>query len=132
MGAEKHSRRNFIRLAGAGIFLSTVFLWDELVRSQKQLSERISITLPFNPNKAFIFYKDAIIINSQGKTSVYSSKCTHLGCTISHTENGELVCPCHGSRFDKEGNPLKGPAVKPLEKLAFELDKSGQQITINL
>ncbi|GAB4297277.1 MAG: hypothetical protein Fur0034_07140 [Desulfuromonadia bacterium] len=42
--------------------------------------------------------------------------CTHLGCTVSVGE-GEMVCPCHGSRFDREGGVLSGPAASPLGRL---------------
>ena len=132
MAAEKHNRRNFIKLAGAGILAGTLVLWDRLVHSQKQLLQKSNITLPFNPNQEFTFHKDVIIINQENKLSVYTAKCTHLGCTIGHAENGELVCPCHGSKFDMEGNPLKGPAVRPLQKLAYQLDQNKQQITIEL
>jgi Rieske Fe-S protein len=130
--AEKHNRRNFIKLAGAGILAGTVFLWDRLVHSQKQLLQKSSITVSFNPNQEFTFHKEVIIVNKESQLSVYSSKCTHLGCTIGHVENGELVCPCHGSKYNLEGNPIKGPAVRPLKKLAFEIDDSNQQISIEL
>lgn len=132
LAEKKHNRRNFIKLAGAGIILGTAFLWEKLVRSQKQLSQIQSITIPFNLNQEFTFHRDVIVANKNNNIVVYSSKCTHLGCTIGHAENGELVCPCHGSKFDIEGNPLNGPAVRPLQKLAYQLDKNKQQITIEL
>lgn len=119
-------------MAGAGILLGTAFLWDKLVKSQQQLSKVQSITLPFNPNQKFTFHKDVIIVNSESNLAVYSSKCTHLGCTISQTINDEMVCPCHGSMFNTEGIPLKGPAVRPLNKLAYQLDNNKQNITIEL
>jgi Rieske Fe-S protein len=45
--------------------------------------------------------------------------CTHLGCTIVVTEN-DLSCPCHGSRFDRQGQVITGPADKPLVRLSVE------------
>lgn len=132
MAEEKHNRRNFLKLAGAGILLGTAFLWDKLVRSQKQLSQQTSITIPYSPNQEFTFHKDVIVVNNSDMISVYSSKCTHLGCNIGQAVNGEMVCPCHGSKFDTDGNPLNGPAVRPLQKLSFQLDKNKQKITIEL
>lgn len=44
--------------------------------------------------------------------------CTHLGCKLSW--NGiekTWDCPCHGSRFDENGNVIEGPAVSNIEKI---------------
>lgn len=43
-----------------------------------------------------------------------SSTCTHAGCKVSEVVDGEIVCPCHGSRFHLDGSVAKGPAAKPL------------------
>ena len=41
--------------------------------------------------------------------------CTHLGClTAWKPEVNAIACPCHGSRFSREGQKLAGPAPKPL------------------
>ncbi len=54
-----------------------------------------------------------------------SSACTHTGCEVSgwQRETSELVCPCHGSRFDvlDAARVLLGPATKPLAFLPIEL-----------
>lgn len=46
--------------------------------------------------------------------------CTHLGCTV-EIEEGRLVCPCHGSNYDREGRVLRGPAERPLGRYRVEL-----------
>ncbi len=39
--------------------------------------------------------------------------CSHMGCGLVFNEYDQTYdCPCHGSRFDKDGNVLWGPAVK--------------------
>jgi nitrite reductase/ring-hydroxylating ferredoxin subunit len=68
-----------------------------------------------------------IVRDGLGKTGVYrdaagalhavSLRCTHLGCLLRF--NGaerSWDCPCHGSRFDVDGEVLEGPASKPLER----------------
>jgi glycine/D-amino acid oxidase-like deaminating enzyme/nitrite reductase/ring-hydroxylating ferredoxin subunit len=45
------------------------------------------------------------------------ANCTHQGCLLAFN-NDEISwdCPCHGSKFDTDGNVLHGPAINPLER----------------
>ncbi|MEO5927893.1 MAG: FAD-dependent oxidoreductase [Patescibacteria group bacterium] len=62
--------------------------------------------------------KVAIYKSPSGHVVKLSPVCTHLGCTVQwNTEGKTWDCPCHGSRFKKEGGVLNGPATKPLEKI---------------
>jgi Rieske Fe-S protein len=57
-----------------------------------------------------------------------SPVCTHLGCQVEFN-NAERSwdCPCHGSRFDLEGNVIHGPAVKDLDEIGLgEVSPSGR------
>ncbi len=60
--------------------------------------------------KPIAVYKD-----ESGTIVERSAVCTHLGGVVSWNP-GERTwdCPCHGSRFDRFGHVLNGPAVKPL------------------
>jgi cytochrome b6-f complex iron-sulfur subunit len=41
--------------------------------------------------------------------------CTHLGClTAWKPELGIIACPCHGSKFQRDGTKIEGPAPRPL------------------
>jgi len=61
--------------------------------------------------------KIAVFKDEQGIVLARSAVCTHLGCTVNwnHLEK-TWDCPCHGSRFNKNGEVIQGPANKPLEK----------------
>jgi len=87
------------------------------------------IVLPLT-NNVVSFYRDFLVIHQKQKIEVLSSHCTHLGCIINKVENGTLICPCHGSEFDLDGNAVKGPAYKPLPSYPFAKDKSARQIIV--
>jgi Rieske Fe-S protein len=42
--------------------------------------------------------------------------CTHHGCLVSQFASPVFVCPCHGSRFDHNGEVVNGPASAPLRR----------------
>jgi len=44
--------------------------------------------------------------------------CTHEGCTVDGTDGVIYVCPCHGSRYDRNGQVLAGPATASLRRYA--------------
>ncbi len=54
-----------------------------------------------------------------------SSVCTHLGCVAERQEDGQYLCPCHGSRFDQTGAVKGGPAPKGLVWLDLSLSPEG-------
>ena len=76
------------------------------------------------------FHDDIIVIRQQETIMAYEAKCTHLGCRISKAEGDELVCPCHGSRFNTRGQAVKGPAKDPLKTLSVQTDPLSGNIII--
>jgi glycine/D-amino acid oxidase-like deaminating enzyme/nitrite reductase/ring-hydroxylating ferredoxin subunit len=59
--------------------------------------------------------KLAVYRDEAGRVHERSAVCTHLGCIVAwNSAEGSWDCPCHGSRFDSQGNILNGPAVAPL------------------
>jgi cytochrome b6-f complex iron-sulfur subunit len=87
------------------------------------------VVLPLS-RRLVAFYGEFIVINKKKQVTVFSAHCTHLGCLINQMENDRLVCPCHGSEFDLEGNAVKGPAYKPLKSYACKESADKQQLTV--
>jgi cytochrome b6-f complex iron-sulfur subunit len=75
-------------------------------------------------------YNGNIIIIRVGESQyiALSKLCTHQGCTVSYSTN-QLVCPCHGSKFDTSGSVLQGPATASLKKYTVVLNGSTLQIS---
>ena len=69
----------------------------------------------------------AVLIRNKSGFSALSLVCTHLGCTVA-VQTGGFACPCHGSRFNSDGFPVKGPAAAPLKKLRVEQTSDGNLI----
>ncbi len=127
---QKHGRRKFIQLLYAGLFLALVVIWNKLTLWHMNRQETRNRILPLNMNKTVSFHNNYIVLNTPGETRVLSAHCTHLGCKIQEVRNGRLICPCHGSQYDFNGNPLKGPAFKPLRQIEVKIspDKTSLEI----
>ena len=68
----------------------------------------------------------AYVIGCPGGVYALSAVCTHLGCiTRFLSDQNVIACPCHGSRFDTEGNVVEGPAPRSLPWLDVGIDSSG-------
>ena len=79
-------------------------------------SKRFRVRLPasLEAGQAFIPQGRSVAIykETSGIFAV-STVCTHLGCIVKTTEKG-FDCPCHGSKFNKDGSVVRGPAPKAL------------------
>ena len=63
----------------------------------------------------------------RGQIYALADLCTHAECPLSEGEldGEELVCPCHGSRFNvKTGEVLSLPANEPLATYNVSIDGS--------
>ncbi len=68
----------------------------------------------------------AYVIGAPGGVYALSAVCTHLGCITRYLSDEKCIaCPCHGSRFDLEGNVIHGPAPRPLPWLEMQVDAKG-------
>jgi len=82
-------------------------------------------TLELVPSAPVFIARDA------GGLYALTSTCTHAGCDVQAQSSGTtatLLCPCHGSRFDRNGGVTHGPAPSPLVHFAVEMDMTGNVI----
>ncbi len=63
--------------------------------------------------ESIAIYKDEV-----GNIHAVNPACTHINCKVAwNTSEKSWDCPCHGSRFDADGEVLTAPARKNLEKI---------------
>ena len=73
--------------------------------------------------KGYIYDRQlgVVVVSNGGTLAALNPKCTHKGCDVAWKGNdGELVCPCHGSKFGVDGGVLAGPATEPLPVYTFK------------
>lgn len=122
MEKVRHTRRSFITTL-ITLPLVAAGLWRFL--TPKGIRKPVLLRLPFADlpaGGALVFRQERVAVMREGSSIIaLSLVCTHLGCTVSVTPEG-MVCPCHGSRFDRNGTVLAGPAERPLPRLSVERD----------
>jgi cytochrome b6-f complex iron-sulfur subunit len=130
------SRRNFLRTIGWGSIVA--FLSGSLLAVVRYLFPKVSyepspsfkVQTPEDyeigtvvvdkPHKVFIVREENIIY-------ALIAVCTHLGCTPRwFPDEGIFKCPCHGSRFYKNGINFYGPAPRPLDRAFITLAPDGR------
>lgn len=112
------SRRSFITTL-ALLLGSAGLLWRYLTpRTVKRRKVAVRVARSEIPPRGALVYREARVALLRDAETVYALDlvCTHLGCTVTVTSDG-LSCPCHGSRFDRQGQVLQGPADRPLRRL---------------
>lgn len=124
----KSSRRDFLKLITnalfslggllglAGLFRFLNYKPDPGPPSEFDLGEAMYFLPNSRTMRADI---PAAIYQKSGEYSALSLTCTHLGCTVEEDGDG-FLCPCHGSRYNKDGMVLQGPAKQPLCELRVE------------
>ena len=66
---------------------------------------------------------------AEGDFKAFGSTCTHQGCQVGEVSDGEIRCPCHGSRYSiEDGSVTNGPAPEPLTEVGIAVE--GDQIVL--
>jgi cytochrome b6-f complex iron-sulfur subunit len=114
-----------IAVAGTAVFAyqflspNVLFEPSPIVNAGKPESFPVdSVTLDVNTGIYLIHAKEGFF--------ALSAVCTHLGClTAWKPELGIIACPCHGSKFHRDGEKIEGPAPKALPWLRTWVNDDG-------
>ena len=87
--------------------------WMKTVRSKPS---------ELQPDEAAIYGRDrtpvAAYRDPDGELHTRSAVCPHMGCVVNfNPAERSWDCPCHGSRFDPDGEVFDGPAVSGLSAI---------------
>ncbi|MDH6125963.1 Rieske (2Fe-2S) protein [Kitasatospora sp. GP82] len=78
-------------------------------------------------------YREKKIVVTQptaGQYKAFSAVCTHAGCVVDKVADGQIKCPCHGSRFAiADGAVQDGPAPSPLPEYKVVEQSGSLQVT---
>ena len=135
--AEKIDRRRFLvtgasalaAAAGLGGFVSLAFLrpW-----AADRVGQAVLVGYPEDiPADSVLVMRDAKVALGRTEAGFFalSTVCPHLSCVVRWLEpEGRFHCPCHGSKFEREGRVLNGPAHRDLPPLEIGLDGLGRLV----
>ena len=60
------------------------------------------------------------------------AECTHLGCLVAANPLGDgFTCPCHGSKYARDGTVLRGPAPSNLRLARLETREKDSKLVMS-
>ena len=78
---------------------------------------KLSLTSIINITKNIIYNITAFIQSKINSFDKAKPICPHMYCTLEHNKlDNTWECPCHGSKFTKDGRIIKGPSTKEIKK----------------
>ena len=133
-GADKKpiSRRRLIAYAWIGAAALVIgeliggtfaFLWprrkgpkvETVFIAGKVTDFKTGEVIPFRKERTFILRKE-------GGFLAMSGVCPHLSCIVNWNEVlKKFECPCHGAKFNQNGETLEGPPPRPLDLYKLQI-----------
>jgi cytochrome b6-f complex iron-sulfur subunit len=133
--ATERSRRDFLNevaagalgIAGLGSMVVTVKYLSPNVLFEPPTSFRVGAPDDYPVNSVTYFADQQVyLIRTVNGFFAMSAVCTHLGCiTQWHPEANLIECPCHGSRYQRNGTVVHGPAPRALPHFSVRLMQDG-------
>ena len=97
-----------------GVF---AFLWPRRRRGREEKIFVAGKVSDFKIGESAAFRKEkTFVVRLEEGFLAISSVCTHLHCIVNwNAITKKFECPCHGAKFNKEGEVLEGPPPRPLD-----------------
>ena len=108
---------------GELIFGTFAFLWprrkgpkvETVFIAGKVTDFKVGEIIPFRKERTFV-------LRTEGGFLAMSAICTHLSCVVNWNEMlKKFECPCHGAKFNLNGEVLEGPPPRPLDLYKLQL-----------
>lgn len=83
-------------------------------------------------SKSFKFgnHPGLLICDKKGDFHAFDATCTHLGCTTQYqAAEDDILCACHGGKYDLNGKNVAGPPPKPL--VALKVSVKNESIVVS-
>jgi menaquinol-cytochrome c reductase iron-sulfur subunit len=133
LGQEELARRRFlgaviggaVAAAGVGTAVTALAYLEPNVLFELETRFRVGRPEDIAPGQVLFLPQQKIYVaRDAAGYHAMSAVCTHLGCmTRWEAAAGAIFCPCHGSRFARDGRVTGGPAPRPLPRFALTLEK---------
>jgi cytochrome b6-f complex iron-sulfur subunit len=129
------TRRDFLNevaggalgIAALGSVVITIKYLSPNVLFEPPTSFRVGMPDDYPMNSVTYFADQKVyLIRTDAGFFAMSAVCTHLGCiTQWHPEANLIECPCHGSRYKRDGTVVHGPAPRALPHFSVRLIPDG-------
>lgn len=135
---KKINRRKFLAMAGnsatglvtiGAIAVTLDFLSPNVIK-ERPPKFNVGPFQNIQPD-TFIYepeYRVFVVRDGNGAFYAISAICTHLGCNVKWIDSNigndssvAIACPCHGSKFNRKGEVIEGPAPKGLQRFRVKL-----------
>jgi Rieske Fe-S protein len=130
---QRLSRRALVRSAFWLCAAPACAAFGALVSRHQRVTRRPRrVEIPGGSGEPVAIVDEVIVCREAGGITVYSARCTHLGCRITQVSDGLLICPCHGSKFRTDGSVAQGPATRPLARLSHVTDERTGALVVHV
>ena len=109
-------------------------LYDRIVeqRAPDEYNVARSLIVGWNPSlpgAMDLYGEDSVVIDDNRGLLALSWKCVHLGCKVPWCQTSQwFECPCHGSKYNRYGEYVGGPAPRGLDRYRSTIDDQGRLV----